>query len=238
MKSSQHIFLFLKRILKKHHYITNWIHKLQKKSENYIQLSGWNFGSQQPAPSFSIHCWLPGHQLLLPRVDIVQRMEWKNHIFQIRKKHQVRHTPSMVAIFGWIIPEPFAIPPTLTLVPPTWPIHNNNKNKKLSLLSPILESANKCRMWRWTDKIDDVNSKNYKVFYLWNYSFTKIWKAIIHINTIFGTNKCNSPPLKYACLYNNNNKAFFHKVEVCMLICQINIHWLYEHKTSKWSRNK
>lgn len=26
----------------------------------------------------------------------------------------------MVAIFGWIIPEPFAIPPTFIVVPPTY----------------------------------------------------------------------------------------------------------------------
>lgn len=36
-------------------------------------------------------------------------------------------TPSMVAIFGWIIPEPFAIPPTLTFVPPTCKFHRRNK---------------------------------------------------------------------------------------------------------------
>ena len=29
------------------------------------------------------------------------------------------HTPSIVAMFGWIIPEPFAIPPTRIVVPPT-----------------------------------------------------------------------------------------------------------------------
>jgi hypothetical protein len=38
---------------------------------------------------------------------------------KLQEIHVERHTPSMVAIFGWIIPEPFAMPPTLTLLPPT-----------------------------------------------------------------------------------------------------------------------
>lgn len=41
---------------------------------------------------------------------------------KLQEKHE-RHTPSNVAIFGWIIPEPFAIPPTLTVLPPTWRIY-------------------------------------------------------------------------------------------------------------------
>lgn len=43
-----------------------------------------------------------------------------NHQLQITKLYS---TPSIVAIFGWIIPEPFAIPPILILAPP---IFKNN----------------------------------------------------------------------------------------------------------------
>lgn len=60
-------------------------------------------------------------------------LEHRNH-YQVKEQHvyfpqilqekqKERHTPSMVAIFGWIIPEPFAIPPTLTVLAPTCGIY-------------------------------------------------------------------------------------------------------------------
>ena len=36
-----------------------------------------------------------------------------------REKHQKILTPSIVAMLGWIIPEPFAIPPMVMVFPPT-----------------------------------------------------------------------------------------------------------------------
>lgn len=38
------------------------------------------------------------------------------------------HTQSIVAMLGWIIPEPFAIPPILIRVPPTYAMHHEQQS--------------------------------------------------------------------------------------------------------------
>lgn len=55
------------------------------------------------------------------------------------RANQIGHTPSMVAIFGWIIPEPFAIPPTLMRVCPTCPINQHSGTFLQKIIITIIE---------------------------------------------------------------------------------------------------
>lgn len=57
----------------------------------------------------------------------------------------------MVAMLGWIIPEPFAIPPILIVAPPTWDIKYLYKDTRFSEITDFIleKSSSRTVLWQW-----------------------------------------------------------------------------------------